>query len=827
MKIIELEIYNMRGIRDILLTPKQQNLVVWGPNGSGKSGVVDAVDFLLTGKITRLTGEGSQGVSLRKHGPHIDCKPEEAIVRAKIQLPNLSEPIEIKRCMGNPSKLECDKSILLHLEPIIELAKQGQHVLTRREILRYITSEGGSRAQQIQSLLNISEVEDIRKSLVKVQNDFNKELKSAKINLDKAKSTIGATIQKASFSDEVLLSVINTSRAIFGASPLTHSISSELKNGIKLPTAIRNERPVNTTSFQNYVDNLKVVLLDNNQDEIAAYDEQLQFALETLKLNSDLQKAVSQQQLVILGKKLVVEDDTICPLCDTPWSNGELGKHLNSKLAHLQTAEKYQSQIQNLSAKLKEKINFILLSISKIIPVTETIGLELELQTLKEWETSLSSLFSALSPATEKYLELPFTPESIRSLFAPLNLLKISDKILNTVRSKFPEATPEQNAWDLLTKLQENLKVLESAESELHVASCLYQRSVILLDKFEQARDSTLENLYNEIRTKFENLYKEIHGSDESDFEARLEPSGASLDLEVSFYGRGKHPPHALHSEGHQDSMGLCLYLALAENLTKGLIELVILDDVVMSVDSEHRRELCKLLTKNFPHRQFFITTHDKTWATQLKTEKVVNSKGSIEFSNWSVDTGPQIGNEFGLWEKIEKDLANNDIPSAAAKLRRGSEQFFSEVCDALHASVRYKLNGRLELGDLMPAAISKYKEHLKSAKKAAQSWGNQEAIKSLSETDIRLGQINARTNSENWAVNASVHYNNWANLGEKDFRPVLEAFQDLHSAFTCSSCDGILYITTVGVDLDSLKCGCGEVNWSLKPKRTFEKGHG
>ncbi len=30
MKIIELEIYNMRGIRDILLTPKEQNLVVWG-----------------------------------------------------------------------------------------------------------------------------------------------------------------------------------------------------------------------------------------------------------------------------------------------------------------------------------------------------------------------------------------------------------------------------------------------------------------------------------------------------------------------------------------------------------------------------------------------------------------------------------------------------------------------------------------------------------------------------------------------------------------------------------------------------------------------------
>ncbi len=540
--------------------------------------------------------------------------------------------------MGNPSKLECDKSVLPHIEPIMELAKQGQHVLTRREILRYVTSEGGSRAQEIQSLLNISEVEDIRKSLVKVQNKFAGELKSAQINLNKAKSTINATIQNTSFSDESLLITVNQSRAVFGAVPLTHSKSSELKNDIKLPTAVNSERSVNTTLFKNDIDNLRSVLLDNNQDEIATYDEKLKVLLEKLKLTPDLRKAVSQQQLVMLGKHLIVEDDTICPLCDTSWSVGELSKHLNTKLESSKTAENYQSQIQNLSDKLKGKIDFILSSLSKVIAVTETIELDPELVALKDWKVNLSTLSSTLSPVTEKYLELNFTSNSISSLFAPVDLLKISDKILNTVRLKFPEATPEQNAWDLLTKLEENLKVLESAEAELQIVSGLNQKASILLEKFQQARDSTLQNLYNEIRGKFEDLYKEIHGSDESDFEARLEPSGASLDLEVSFYGRGKHPPHALHSEGHQDSMGLCLYLALAENLTKGLIELVILDDVVMSVDSEHRRELCKLLTKNFPHRQFFITTHDKTWATQLKTEQVVNSKGSIEFSNWSVD---------------------------------------------------------------------------------------------------------------------------------------------------------------------------------------------
>lgn len=417
-------------------------------------------------------------------------------------------------------------------------------------------------------------------------------------------------------------------------------------------------------------------------------------------------------------------------------------------------------------------------------------------------------------------MSLKATPEEIHRLFAPTNLQRTSEEILQAVRLKFPEATPEQTSWDILTKLVENLKVLERTESEFDTATKLSRKATLMSDKFQETRDKTLQNLYNEIRGKFESLYKEIHGNDESAFEASIEPSGASLNFEVSFYGRGKHPPHALHSEGHQDSMGLCLYLALAEKLTRGLIELVILDDVVMSVDADHRRELCKLLTKNFPHRQFLITTHDKTWATQLKTEGVVNSKGSIEFFNWSVDTGPQINIETSIWEKIENDLQKSDIPSAAAKLRRGSEQFFSETCDVLQAQIRYRANGRWELGDFMPATISRYKSLLKNAKEAAQSWGNRDDVTTLNEIESIFGQIVARTQSESWAVNASVHYNNWASLGEKDIRPVLEAFQDLQSALTCNTCHSIFYLTTTGVRLESLRCSCGKVNWNLKEKQ-------
>ena len=156
MRLIELEIENVRGIRHLVLKPKGGNFAVWGPNGSGKSAVVDAIDFLLTGEITRLTGKGTGNISLSKHGPHIDCKPEDAKVRAVIRLKGIDKPIEISRCMGHPKLLICKDSDLATLEPVLRLAQRGHHVLTRREILRYITAEGSTRAGEIQDLLNIS-----------------------------------------------------------------------------------------------------------------------------------------------------------------------------------------------------------------------------------------------------------------------------------------------------------------------------------------------------------------------------------------------------------------------------------------------------------------------------------------------------------------------------------------------------------------------------------------------------------------------------------------------------------------------------------------------
>ena len=79
----------MRGIRNLKLTPEGDNLVLYGATGSGKSSVVDAIDFLLTGKIARLAGPGTAGITLAKHGRHVATNSREGFVRAQVAIAGL------------------------------------------------------------------------------------------------------------------------------------------------------------------------------------------------------------------------------------------------------------------------------------------------------------------------------------------------------------------------------------------------------------------------------------------------------------------------------------------------------------------------------------------------------------------------------------------------------------------------------------------------------------------------------------------------------------------------------------------------------------------
>ena len=106
IKLESVHIEEVRGIRKLDLNFGQKTFAISGPNGSGKSGVIDAIEFGLTGKIGRLTGRGTQGLSVAAHGPHVDKTkfPDAAFVMLRVFLTDIGKTATITRKVTSPNK---------------------------------------------------------------------------------------------------------------------------------------------------------------------------------------------------------------------------------------------------------------------------------------------------------------------------------------------------------------------------------------------------------------------------------------------------------------------------------------------------------------------------------------------------------------------------------------------------------------------------------------------------------------------------------------------------------------------------------------------------
>lgn len=280
-------------------------------------------------------------------------------------------------------------------------------------------------------------------------------------------------------------------------------------------------------------------------------------------------------------------------------------------------------------------------------------------------------------------------------------------------------------------------------------------------------------------------------------------------------------PPMAYHSEGHQDGMGVCLYLALIRQLLKSDFRLAVLDDVVTSVDANHRRQFCKLLKDVFPDVQFIMTTHDEVWARQMQSSGLIARRSLARFHGWTVDGGPFYGQGGDFWSQIETDLASDDVPGAAHKLRRNLESSLADIAASIQGQVVFRADNNYDLSSFFSAVKGRHRDLLKKATASANSWNNDAAKQKVEELKNERATAILAQDEENWAINALVHNNDWATMTKADFAPVVEACKQFLEMFTCSNdaCDGWIYVLGIPGKEEELRCPCGGFNLNLRKK--------
>ena len=678
-------------------------------------------------------------------------------------------------------------------------------------MIKYIIATPGDRAKAVQALLRLDQLEVLRGIFKKIFNDCKKDSDRQAAAVKTSSDKFYAAIEVEQNNFPKALSIVNANRAILGLPELIiiqHKKQSifpeEMKNVEYKPHRISKEQALSElTNFNNIFGRI-------SDSKFTDYCNKLLSTIE--ELLSDGYIELEREQLINMA--LALYDDQSCPVCDTPFDHKTFIAKLSLKLQKAEVAKKKRNKLE---ADIEPVKKIILLAISSIDELSASSKLIPNHPNIRDL-LNLRAALVGYSHQIDKLLPLKDTQAALTAL-CNIQLPEKFIKSITDIRSAIPEPSKLDAARALLTRSQvlwdNYLDDYEKAvhfTKELAICNAAYETYAKIIT-------SELTGIYDTISKTFSEFYKFINSEDEQKFTAKFLQTAGKLDLAVDFFGRGQFPPCAYHSEGHQDGMGICLYLALMKHLHSSQFGLAVFDDILTSIDSGHRKKFCDLLNTEFPTTQFILTTHDKIWLEHMKSAAFITDDRRAEFRVWSLETGPKVWEKDNVWSEIEDKLSQGDVPLAAATLRRYLEYFAGEVCSSLRASVTFRGDAKYCLGDLLPQAVSALVNSLKKAKTSATTWNKTAELAAINAFSDMLKTKRDASFCDQWQLNANVHYNEWATLSVNDFRPVAKVFQELYTQFFCDNCNSMLYLTYDGKTNDTLRCKCGSIFFNLIPK--------
>ncbi|MGY4497907.1 hypothetical protein ACVWYH_001838 [Bradyrhizobium sp. GM24.11] len=544
-----------------------------------------------------------------------------------------------------------------------------EFALSRREIIKYILVPAGKRSQYVQELLRLDQLEKLRVSLQRVANDAKRDHGRAEAEDRRTKSDFFRHLGIATPNKTDLLASVNARRAVLKLDPVADLASENaLKAGINPDAEHGASQPFSKLSANNDLASFLKRLAVSQETTIAGAKSEAVADLAQLTDDPALLRVVKQRALVERGLELVEGD--ACPLCDGPWEMALLAAHLQEKIAKADAASTVLKQLALAIDPLAAHLRAMALDAGKVAEWCEKANPPIDAASLRSHAKAVDGDRDTLDKVVRDPAAIAEALQALGRLGASpaVELLQPTDRLAAYIDT-LSDPSKEEEAKEFLIVAQEKYDQCRRTQQTLNIAAQQAETASAVFSHYGTVSTAILEGIYDKVQKDFTEYYSFINRDDEAKFEGKLSASLGKLAFDVDFYGRGRFPPGAYHSEGHQDGMGLCLYLALVKHTLGDGFTLAVLDDALMSVDAGHRREVCALLKQKFPNTQFVLTTHDGVWLKFMQSEKLVQS--TLSFGGWTVDSGPQVWNEGDVWTQIQKHLANDNVSLAAGTLRR------------------------------------------------------------------------------------------------------------------------------------------------------------
>jgi len=352
ISVESITIREFRGIRDLNLDFKGGNFAICGPNGTGKSGVVDALEFALTGSVSRLSGEGKGDVSLKQHGPHVDRRndPDKARVTVTVTIPSLSKTVTIERSLKNPGAAQVTPSDPAVLEVLRKVKAHPEIVLSRRELIRYVLATPGKRAEEVQALLHLDQVEQVRVGLQKIANSCEKQLSPLDIAVTQARDNLLRALGMSELVKEKVVSAVNTQRAILGLPAFTElTQTTSLKDGMATPGPAQPQRIPKAQALAD-IQATREVITEITGDPTTTRVAEVTADLTALRDDPAVAASMQRETFYATGMDLIEAE--ACPFCDTSWNLTELKSHVQAKINHLKEVSRKRKAAETKIAPL-------------------------------------------------------------------------------------------------------------------------------------------------------------------------------------------------------------------------------------------------------------------------------------------------------------------------------------------------------------------------------------------------------------------------------------------------------------------------------------------
>lgn len=276
-----------------------------------------------------------------------------------------------------------------------------------------------------------------------------------------------------------------------------------------------------------------------------------------------------------------------------------------------------------------------------------------------------------------------------------------------------------------------------------------------------------------------------------------------AVEIRLKFYGIEQDSPRLTLSEGHRNSLGLCIFLAMAKKDETDAP--IILDDVVVSFDRGHRGSVGTLLEQEFSERQVILFTHERDWYIELRKYLV---GGGWSFKNLLPWVSPEVGIRFSTrqygFDDARAQLQNTppNPDSAANTARKTMDTSLAVLADGLKLQLPYLY---MEKNDARtaPEFLSKIIS-LSNSLQIRDQAGNyvpfSDAYTILKEA-LRLLSITGNRGSHTF------------NVTEPEAIELINSCEEALLQFTCTECCKM--VTFAEQSSTGIKqCSCGHLRW-------------